>query len=158
MEGQKIREVKQSLRFLLDLLKPKDRISIVTFDDYSRLVLAPKLVRDSRETILEAIDSLHVKGATNISEGLTDTFKTMLARKSQNQVTGIILLSDGQDNKYFNQGGAVVEKYFKEWSEKLKDHSYNIHTFGYGDDHDAELMDHIARLNGGAFHYVNNVE
>jgi len=139
-------------------LKPNDRISIVAFDDKSELVLAPKLIKNSRENIESAIKSLHVCGSTNISAGLTTTFNTMLNRKSKNQVTGIILLSDGQDNQYFNKGGAIVDNYFKEWSEKLKDHSYNIHTFGYGDDHDAELMDQIAHLNGGGFHYVNDVE
>jgi len=157
MEGQNLNEVKESLGFLVELLKKNDRISFITFDDNAELLMAPKLVGESRKMIDAAIKSLHVRGSTNIGMGIETTFKTMIDRKSKNQVTGILLLSDGIDNMWWHQGGAVVDKFFEQWTPKLKDHSYTIHTYGYGADHDATLMDQIALRNGGAFHYVHDV-
>lgn len=33
-----------------------------------------------------------------------------------------------------------------------------IHTFGYGDDHDATLMNNIANLKNGGFFYIQNID
>lgn len=157
MEGEKLKEVKESLGFLVELLKKNDRISFVTFDTHSEYLMAPKLIGESREQIDAAINYLHVQGSTNIGKGIETTFKAMVDRKSKNQVTGILLLSDGHDNQWWRKGGPVVDKFFEEWTPKLKDHPYTIHTYGYGADHDADIMDQIAKLNGGAFHYVHDI-
>jgi len=157
MKGEKINQVKESLMLLLDLLKPNDRISFITFHSVSKYIMAPKKVGQSRSLIESVIQSLSVAESTNIRAGIYTAFKAILDRKSKNQVTGIILLSDGMDNQYFHKGGERVNNFFAEWSEKLASHPYNMHTFGYGHDHDANLMEQIARLNGGSFHYINDV-
>jgi Mg-chelatase subunit ChlD len=158
MYGPRLKNVKQSLKYLLDLLKPTDRISIIIFDDKAETLLAPKLVGKSRALIEQAIDSIQDRGSTDIRSGLRRAFEEMLKRKSKNQVTGVLLLSDGQDNQFFRKGGAIVDTFFEEWSAKLKDHEHTVHTFGYGDDHDETLLDQIAKCKGGNFYYVKDLE
>jgi len=158
MYGERLKNVKQSLKYLLDLLKPNDRISIILFDNRADTLLAPKLIGKSRDLIDQAINSIQDRGSTDIRSGLQSAFEGMLNRKSKNQVTGVLLLSDGQDNQYFKKGGAIVDAFFETWSSKLKDHEHTVHTFGYGDDHDETLLDQIAKCKGGNFYYVKDLE
>jgi len=158
MSGKKLEEVKKSLHYLLDLLKPDDRISIILFDNSSDLILRPKKVGSSRAQIEEAIEFIQVRGATNISSGLETAFKTMIERQTRNQITGVLLLSDGQDNQYFRKGGPIVDKFFKKWEDKMSKDEFTLHSFGYGDDHDENLLDDIAKKKGGNFYYVQDLE
>merc|ERR1712014_330840 len=140
MSGQKLQEVKKSLHYLLDLLKPDDRISIILFDTVSDLILRPKKVGSSRAQIEEAIDFIRDRNATNIAGGLETAFNSMIERKTKNQITGVLLLSDGQDNQYFRRGGVVVDQFFAKWDEKMTNDEYTLHSFGYGNDHDDNLL------------------
>jgi len=158
MSGGKLDHVKQSLHYLLDLLKPEDRISITTFDSESQIVLKPKIIGKSREQIEYAINSIKAGSATNIQSGLERTFKCMHERESKNQVTGVLLLSDGQDNKYFRKGGAIVDKFFKKNTDKYGKDDFTLHTFGYGKDHDEDLLEQISQKGNGKFYYVHDIE
>lgn len=158
MRGSKLENVKLSLHYLLDLLQPEDRISIVTFDSCSELILAPKQIGKSRQAIEDAINSIQAGTATNIKSGLEKAFNTMLARKSKNQVTGVLLLTDGVDNKYFRSGGKTVDDFFAKYKKCFKNDEYTLHTFGYGDDHDEDLLEQIASKGKGKFYYINDIE
>merc|ERR1711988_1668059 len=109
--------------------------------------MAPKLIGKSRKDIEVAIDSINSGGATNIAGGLESAFKAMIERKSKNQVTGIMLLSDGVDNRQFHGAGPAVTSFFNTWKKKLANHEFSLHSFGYGDDHDAELLDQCSTEN-----------
>jgi len=158
MSGKKLQEVKNSLHYLLDLLKPDDRISIILFDTVSDLILRPKKVGSSRAQIEEAIDFIKDRNATNIAAGLETAFNSMIERKTKNQITGVLLLSDGQDNQYFRRGGLVVDQFFAKWDEKMSKDEYTLHSFGYGNDHDENLLNEIAQKKGGTFNYVKDIE
>ena len=98
MFGAKMREVKQSLKYLLEILKPNDRIALIVFDDRSQICLSPKLIGKSKQLILDTIDKICVRDMTNIAKGISNAYKVMMKRKTRNQVTGVLLLSDGKDN------------------------------------------------------------
>ena len=157
MCGEKLNQVKQSLKYLIELLKPEDRISLVVFDDRAELILAPKLIGKSREQILAIVDNIKSRGSTNIGAGIKVAFEEMLKRKSKNQVTGVLLLSDGQDNCFFNRESNIT-KFYEAWDVKMKNEDFTLHTFGYGDGHDEKLMDNLAKRNGGKFYYVKDIE
>jgi len=36
--------------------------------------------------------------------------------------------------------------------------SFTINTFGYGKDHDAQLMDNLAKLGDGTFYFIEKVD
>jgi len=158
MYGGKLQSVKKSLHYLLDLLKPEDRISIILFDDKSELILSPKMIGKSRKIIEETINSIQDRGTTNIKAGLETCFNAVINRKTRNQVTGVLLLSDGQDNCHFNHDKTKVDSFFENWYEKLNNDPFILHSFGYGDDHDEEILNHIARKRGGNFYYVQDIE
>ena len=55
-------------------------------------------------------------------------------------------------------GGAVVDRFFKHYSEKYQNGDFTIHTFGYGNDHDEGLLEQISNKGNGKFYYVDNIE
>jgi len=42
--------------------------------------------------------------------------------------------------------------------KKEKKQQFTVHTFGYGNDHDANIMNQIAKLGNGDFYFVNDLE
>jgi Mg-chelatase subunit ChlD len=157
MYGRKMAEVKKSLKQLLEILKPTDRISLIVFDDRSQIIMSPKLIGKSKQIILDTIDKIVVREETNIAKGIADAYKVMLKRKTKNQITGIILLGDGKDNCLFSDK-SNIDEFFDNWDPNIKNEEYSLHTFGYGKAHDGELMDKISKKCGGNFYYVQDIE
>ena len=62
-----------------------------------------------------------------------------------------VMLSDGNDS-YNLQGLDVI---FDAYDPKIGD--YSIHTFGYGSDHDPELMTKLAEEKNGSFYYIEDL-
>ena len=66
------------------------------------------------------------------------------------RVASMILLSDGRDNYYFNEN-----KFKNLINQKGKtNYSFTLHTLGYGDDHDAELMYRLSLIRDGGYFYI----
>ena len=66
-------------------------------------------------------------------------------------MTSILLLSDGLD-----EGAELRVKKLAE--QHIIEGSYTINTFGYGSDHDAIMMDDIARQKDGTFYYIDKLD
>lgn len=79
MEGEKIYQLKQTLKYILNILNPQDRLCIITFDTNAKRVT--KLLRVSSEnieTIFKVqINSLTASGGTNITAGMRIAFKVL---------------------------------------------------------------------------------
>ena len=66
---------------------------------------------------------------------------------SGEKIASIILLSDREDNC---QGAADKFKNLLISSMK-KDYAFTLHTFGYGNDHDAVLMSDLSKIKDGGY-------
>ena len=93
----KLESVKKSLRFMLSLLSPEDRLSLITFDNDATLILN-KVVPDAAnlDATIYKIDMLDVNGSTNMSAGLLEARSVVEVDTGRKQ--GIILLTDGHAN------------------------------------------------------------
>jgi len=60
------------------------------------------------------------------------------------------LLSDGVDNNT----GSAMERLRQVIRQYQIPTTYSIHTFGYGSDHDAKLMNEMAEVKNGGFYFV----
>lgn len=78
--------------------------------------------------------------------------KTIRERKHVNKVTSVFLLSDGQD------GGADyrVTQLLNQPKNKELD-VFSIHSFGFGSDHDEELMTNICQQRDGTFYFIKEL-
>jgi len=62
----------------------------------------------------------------------------------------VFLLSDGQDGRAEAEVKNSIRKH-------LPDESFTIHSFGFGSDHDAPMMNKICALKDGSFYYVEKI-
>lgn len=152
MHGEKLDNVKKTLHYLLEVLVGS-RIAIVVFDSTAQVMMNFKLVNeDNIPKIKQVIDHLHELNSTNITAGVQVSQDLVGNRLTSNPVCTMFLLSDGQHNI----GPISNEILFNGDFARTKT-EYTLHSFGYGDDHDAKLMQGMAERKGGNYYFVNDI-
>ncbi len=140
----KIELMKYSLFQLTDMLRPEDKISLVTYASDSR-VLLPSTSGADKETIKEEVTALQASGYTAGGQGIKLGFKEAKRSKIENGTNHVIIITDGAFNRDSDDYEKVVKKYNKE----------DIHLSVVGiknkDVHEQEMRE-AAQLGGG--HYV----
>lgn len=143
-DADKIELMKYSLSQLTEMLRPQDKIGIVTYSTNSRVLLEPTS-GDHKDDIKNEITSLEALGYTAGGEGIKLGFKEAKKAFIENGTNHVIIITDGA----FNRNSSDYEKYIKKYAKK------NIHMSVVGIKNkavDEEKMRHAAELGGG--HYV----
>jgi Mg-chelatase subunit ChlD len=158
MKGQKIELVKTTLDFVIDELDERDRISIITFNSNINKICGLKsMTKANKEGLKELCKKkLIPKGCTNIKKAMTSAYNVLIERTQANDSSAIFLISDGQDtcgNNLIHIETAINDKIKK---MKAKSEVVQVHTFGYGDDHDEKVLAMISRSAVGNFYYIKN--
>ncbi len=154
MQGEKMELVKNTFKYLLHFLNEFDRLSIVIFDDQVSTIVPLINTNDAnKKRILSAISTVHDRGGTNINLGVQRALEILKERKEMNVVTSIFLLSDGLDNRH----GAQDRIKSALSHSGLRD-DVIIHTFGFGKDHDPQLMTDIADITDGSFYFIKQLD
>ena len=156
MSGEKLDMVKRTLNFMIAQLSEIDRICIVSFNN-SATKLMPLTVMNNKGKSLAATvtNYLNAGGGTNIIEGLRYALTIALMRNLVNYTIDILLLSDGEDNE---QSSSLYRARDCFASFDQYNMSYAVHTFGYGHEHDSELLGEIAHIKNGSFHFIEEPE
>lgn len=151
MNGQKIQLVKETLEFMVEMLTPGDRISLITFNGSGQRICPLLRVNDENSPKLNGmIKSIYAAGGTNINAGLSLAVKSIAERRQANMVTSIFLLSDGQDR-------SALTNFQQELAAAKADLGvYTLHSFGFGADHDEDLMTKLSQLKDGTFYFVKD--
>lgn len=78
MSGTKIKLVKETLLFLVEVLKEKDRISLIEFNSSSEILLPlTNINKENKEKINKIIKDIYPRGNTNIQSALDNAFKVL---------------------------------------------------------------------------------
>jgi len=99
--------VKQGLGFLVDQLRPMDRVAIVVYAGSSGLVL-PSTSGSDRTRIRAAIDQLESGGSTQGSAGIELAYRTARANFRKDAINRVILATDGDFNVGVTDQDALV--------------------------------------------------
>ena len=153
MSGEKIDLVRKTLVSLLELVNEHDRICLIQFDDRAER-LTPLLRNDKTNLPIftSKIGQLRDRGGTNIATGMNLAFKVLQERKESNPVTSIFLLTDGLDGGADQRVNAHLIKH------KLLETTFTINCFGFGRDHDEDLLNNISKLKDGSFYFVDKLD
>nr|CAB3499455.1 unnamed protein product [Digitaria exilis] len=96
MVGMKLELLKRAMAFVIQNLRPSDRLSVIAFSSAAwRLFPLRKMTPFGQEQSLQSVDSLVANGGTNIADGLWKASRVMEDRQARNPVSSIIILSDG---------------------------------------------------------------
>jgi uncharacterized protein YegL len=152
MCGEKIYQVKESLKILISLMDEKDRLCLILFEsDAENYFNLSFLTKKNKEILEGKINQINSRGGTNILSGLKMAIDVIKSQTyNEKRVSSILLLSDGCDNE---SNDVELADSLKKLTKGLG-LSFTLHTFGYGDDHDAKVMNKLANLRDGSFFYV----
>lgn len=152
MYGEKLRLIKESLKILVDQLRPEDRVSIVAYAGRAGLLLdaTPGSMKDS---ILSVLDWLEAGGSTAGGEGINLAYD--IAKR--NFITGgnnrVILCTDGD----FNVGVSSTGDLERLIEERRKDNIFlTVVGVGYGNLKDSR-MEALADKGNGNYAYIDNL-
>ena len=144
--------VKQSLRLLVDELRPTDRVGIVTYGSYGRILLEPTSGED-KARIMRAVDSLHPGGSTFVEDGLRLAYRMASDEVEPGRITRVLVLSDGVGN-VGNTGADSILRQIRDQVDK----GITLTTVGFGmGNYNDVLMERLANDGDGAYYYVDTL-
>lgn len=130
----------------IELLKDRDSVGVILFDDFPRWAIPLQLAKD-KDAILEKLDQYGVDGGTSIYPAIKEArtaFKPL-----PNKVKHVILLSDGQSMSTFDQNAHVLQE--------MADKKITISTVALGKESDKEHLRKIAQIGRGRFYYTEDI-
>ena len=155
MGGNKINQVKHSLNYLVNKSESIDNFALVTFSSNSRIVHNfTKMTGDNKPLFRKSIENLYATGMTNIYSGLENALSLLTHDYSSgDRIASMILLSDGYDNSPYQN---ILSQMFKDLmiSQNKSNYTFTLHTFGYGDDYNYELLKEISLIMDGSYFHV----
>lgn len=152
-EPNKLPLVRQSLRLLLDQLKPDDRVAIVTYAGESGLAL-PSTPAAHRREILEALDALQADGSTNGARGLELAYDVAKANFITGGANRVILATDGD----FNVGVTGEGELTRLVGEKARS-GVELTALGFGTGNYKDAMfEQLADQGHGNYGYIDTLD
>jgi Ca-activated chloride channel homolog len=152
MAGEKIKQVKEALKFCLNSLSPQDRFNIIDYDDQvNSFKTGP--VRANAENLREAlsfVDKCEAEGGTDINSTLLTGLRQT---ERQEGSTQIIFLTDGLPTV----GETDINNIIRNVKQANRSQT-RLFVFGAGYDVNTRLLDRLAEDNHGASDYVRPSE
>jgi Ca-activated chloride channel family protein len=144
---------KQALALLAGELRESDSVSIVVFGSESHVVLQPTSAAQ-RDTILQAIDSLGIEGATNIEGGLQMAYELAAKNFKPGAINRVILLTDGEANI-----GATGPDSILQTIQDQRAQGVLLSTVGFGmGDYNDPMLERLADAGNGNYAYVDTLD
>jgi Ca-activated chloride channel family protein len=142
--------VKSSLRRLVDQLRPRDRVAVVTYAGSSGLAL-PSTTGDRRGEILSALASLEAGGSTNGGEGIRLAYRVARQNFIRGGTNRVILATDGD----FNVGVTGDDELVRLVEQERKSGVFlSVLGFGMGNLKDSK-MEKLADKGNGNYAYID---
>jgi Ca-activated chloride channel family protein len=152
MEGEKLIQAKQALRYVLERLNPGDRFNLINFSSSSRAYSADLVPASEQSGVLEWIDNLSAAGGTDLNLALIEALQ--FQDKGQLDRPLIILfLTDGLPTEGVTDIQQILTNIRRETGTAVR-----IFSFGVGDDVNTILLDGLALENRGSAAYVRPQE
>jgi Ca-activated chloride channel family protein len=149
MEGQKLTQAKDALRFVVDHLNSADRFNIVTFNSAVTRYADGFRPASDRAAAGKFVDAIRANGSTNIDAALREAIQGV----SGDRPAVIIFLTDGLPTAGVTDVGKIAENMAKAAPRNVR-----LFPFGVGYDVNTVLLDTLASQNRGASAYVKPEE
>jgi Ca-activated chloride channel family protein len=144
--------LKQAFKFLVENLRPQDRVAIVVYAGAAGVVLE-STPGNQKEKIIAALDMLQAGGSTAGGEGINLAYKIAKQNFIKNGNNRVILASDGD----FNVGSSSDAEMVRLIEQKRNDGIFlSILGFGMGNYKDSK-MEQISNAGNGNYAYIDNI-
>jgi len=144
--------VKRALHYLVDQLRPDDRVGIVIYGSWAQEIL-PLTSVGHRWDIVSAINRLQPSGCTNAEEGIRLGYRMALGGFEEGKINRIILCSDG----VANVGKTGPDEILKE-IKRYADLGITLSTVGFGmGNYNDVLLEKLGDKGNGHYAYVDDI-
>ena len=150
MVGQPIVDVRTGLTAMLDVLRPEDTVSIVSFDTEPEVAVSGQ-APDTPE-LAAAIDALVAQGSTDLYGGLRAGFELAETKAVPGRQARMLLLSDGVATDGIGDGDRMIEMARAYQAQS----GISLSTIGLGENFDVPLLRDLAEQGSGAFYFVED--
>ncbi|HNC45957.1 MAG TPA: DUF3520 domain-containing protein, partial [Acidobacteriota bacterium] len=151
--ADKIGLLKQSLKLLVENLKPGDTVAITTYAGGTSTVLTPTGI-DRRNEILAALDRLQAGGSTAMESGIDLAYRQAASVNRPGMINRIVICSDGDANVGRTSPDEIlktIEGYVKE--------GITVSTIGFGmGNYKDTMMERFADKGNGNYFYIDTFD
>ena len=145
MEGEKLEQAKEALRFVLERLNPDDRFNILSFNDTIDTYAETLRSAERADEADDFVDDLRADSGTNINEALLEALRLLPGERPEL----VIFLTDGQPTVGIQDPDVIIGNVSDAVSPSTR-----MFVFGVGDDVNTVLLDTLAQENRGVSQYV----
>ncbi len=149
MRGEKLRQAKEALRFILDNLHEDDRFNLIAFSTGVQAFAPGLQPASAREAARRWVDDLQAAGGTNIHRAISEA----LDQATPERPTILIFLTDGLATEGITDTQAILQEVARKAPETVR-----LFCFGVGYDVNTILLDTLASEHRGASAYVRPEE
>ena len=154
MEGPKLAQAKEAVRYVVEHLNPGDRFNLVAFSTGARL-WNERLAQASPDYVADAlnwIDGLQASGSTDINRALLEALAQLGRDDTSCERTGYVLfMTDGLPTQGETEPGKIIRNALSNQPEAT---DVRLFTFGVGFDVNTDLLDTVSHELGGRSRYV----
>jgi Ca-activated chloride channel family protein len=147
MQGIRLDTVKLTAIDLLRQLHSNDIFSLVRFNDFAEILIAPGSPDDIKSTEMK-IQLLQAGGGTEIFKGLEAGFLQVSQFRSSQRINHIILITDGRT--YGDEGSC------EQLADQASSLGVGISALGIGTEWNDKFLDHISSKTGGICKFISN--
>ncbi|MCL7979859.1 MAG: VWA domain-containing protein [marine benthic group bacterium] len=152
MAGEKIAAAKQAARSLVQRLSPSDTVSVVAFDTAVETIAEPD-TGEAQQDLASRIEAIYAGATTNLSGGWLKGREHVAARRRDETVNRVLLMTDGLANV-----GVTDPLRLQDLCRSAADAGVTTTTIGFGDGFHEELLQAMADAGGGATYYIEEID
>jgi Ca-activated chloride channel family protein len=152
MQGAPLAQAKIAAKMLVDRLGPEDHLSVVSFENVSRVVVPRMRVVDKKK-IKARIDTISSSGGTNLHQGWYMACCQLGALEQKSVVNRTIVLSDGQTNSGLQCVDSICGQ-VADWERR----GVSTSTIGLGNYYNEDLLSRMSSSGGGNFFHASSPE
>ncbi len=149
MDGEPLEQAKRACALVVDMLKPTDVLSVITFEDGADVVM-PARRMTNKALVKDYISRIHAGNTTNLYEGLVTACQQVASVKTETSLNRVLLLTDGEPTAGTKDFPSIIGQVGEQ-----KARGITVSTLGYGPDFSDELLSGIARRSGGNYYYAS---
>ncbi|HYX18565.1 MAG TPA: VWA domain-containing protein [Nostoc sp.] len=154
MSGEKLDDVKTSIRELFQRMREDDIIGIIVFNTQPKTLLkATRISQINLEKFSQVISSMTADGGTDINVALSFGIDEINRYANSNTLNHVYLFSDGNPNS----GETNWIKIRQNLDPKTRG-NIRLSTFAFGSDANTKELDALAGLTGGKSTFVTHVD
>ena len=152
MSGEPLEEAKKCASMLVDRMREKDRLSVVTYESHAEVLVTSQPV-SHKSRLKSQIRGITTGGMTALYDGWSLGAEEVAKNSNDNFISRVLLLSDGQANRGLTDDDVIASH-----CQKMAEAGVTTSTYGLSEHFNENLMAGMASAGQGQAHYGQTAE